>query len=395
MLNHQLFFNRLIFVAVSCLLIAFSYFSMLHAASELYGLGTSQNIYNVIIRLIIIGCSVVCLAINHFKIKNTSLNKLVILWVLWMLLSGLVRPEKFFVNLSNVLFWPAIYYLFYYFSLSIKNKRRVFFLLLLIFIEVSIFYYIVTQDKNTNLVNKIASVNHIYYILLLVPWLFLVRNQWTVNVILFVIIVMTINSAKRGAMLAVMTSAVFYVYFYYFKGITRNKNFLLTYILGLVFVVTGYMVFDYYNEKSDGYIVNRFENMDEDQGSGRLEIYSEVWQKITTAPIEYFVMGHGHNEVINNTSMGLSSHNDYLESFYDYGVVGLLLLVSLLVILIRRTFKLFKLDSDYKVAYLSATIIFLFMTSISHIILYPTYIIYLAAFLGYSEAEVSLKLSKR
>lgn len=394
MINHRIFFNRIIFFIVSILLIAFSYYSMLHAAGELYGLGASQNVFNVIIRFLIMLCCIACLLINRFKIKNTALNKLVLLWVLWMLLSGLVVPDKYLANMSSVLFWPSIYYLFYYFSLSIKNKRIVFYLILFLFIEVSVFYFIVTQEKNMNLLNRIASVNHVYYILLLVPWLFLVKNKKVVNIILFLVIILTINSAKRGAMLAVLVSAVFYVYFNYFKGITKNKNFLSTYILGFVVIVAGYAVFDYYNSKSEGYIVSRFENIEEDQGSGRLEIYAEVWQMIRDSPVENFVMGNGHNEVFNNTSMQLSSHNDYLEVFYDYGIIGLLLLASLLLILLNRTIKLSRINSNYKVAYISAFIIFLFMTSISHIVLYPTYIIYLAAFLGYSEVDVSRQLIK-
>jgi len=310
-----------------------------------------------------------------------------------MLVSGLVATDKYSVNMSSVLFWPAVYFLFYYFSRSGLSNRVVLFLILLLFIEVGIFYLIINQDKNLNVLNKIASVNHIYYILLLLPWLFLVKNKLVINIILFLVVIMTINSAKRGAMLAVLASGGFYIYFSYFKGALRSKSFLLTYILGFIFVVVGYMVFDYYNEKSGGYILNRFENIEEDQGSGRLEIYSEVWRLIFDSPAENILMGHGHNEVFNNTSFHLSSHNDYLEVFYDYGIIGLTLLIFLLIILLKRTIRLFRKNSEYKIAYLSAFIIFLLMTSISHLILYPTYIIYLAAFLGYIETDVNRQLT--
>src|SRR5690606_28257125 len=148
MAKKQAILHLTLFYVISILLLLFSYYSMLHAAAELYGLGTGNNIFNVIIRVFIIVSSLICLVINQFRIKSTALNNIVVLWVIWMLIAGFVRPEKYFSNMTNVLFWPALYFLFYYFSRNLINRRRVLYLILFVFIEVSLFYYVVTQDKN-------------------------------------------------------------------------------------------------------------------------------------------------------------------------------------------------------------------------------------------------------
>src|SRR5690606_31133978 len=160
-------------------------------------------------------------------------------------------------------------------------------------------------------------------------------------------------------------------------------------LLGVFFIVGLTYSVIAVNDASGGYLLQRFENIETDRGSGRLEIYSQVINNFAQSPPELKLIGHSHNMVRPSTSLSLSAHNDYLETLYNHGVVGFILLLSFAWILLKRTYRLYTQKSKYFISYMTAFVVFLFMTMISHIILYPTYIVFLVSYLGYVDYEVS------
>ena len=77
-----------------------------------------------------------------------------------------------------------------------------------------------------------------------------------------------------------------------------------------------------------------------------------------------------------------SAHNDFLEIVYDYGIIGLILYVLFLGNMIKNLFKLYVNRSRYFSMALSATILYLVVSTSSHLIIYPTYIVFLLLFMS-------------
>ena len=385
--------NTVIFFAVGILMIGFTYFSMIFAASDIYGdqEGSESNIFMHFIRISLLGLTFLAFFINGFKIHLTRLSTLVLIWFGWMFVSNLASLDRYIINLTVVLFWPSIFFLFSFFRVNLKSDTYVTTLFLIIFILASIFYLFIVQARNVDLEGRLASVNHIYYILLLLPWVFVMKKKFISNIFLIIIILLTVYSAKRGAMLAVFFTSAVYIYLSYFKS--GNKGFNpFGIIVGVILVFVSVYVFNLMNESSGGYLVQRFENIESDKGSGRLDIYSEVLNKFDRSTWELKLIGHGHNKVKESNSFFLSAHNDFIEVLYDYGVVGLILLILITKELAFRVLKLYRMKSPIFVHYMAAFIVFLFMTMISHIILYPTYIIFLMSYLGFMDPVVSKEL---
>lgn len=83
---------------------------------------------------------------------------------------------------------------------------------------------------------------------------------------------------------------------------------------------------------------------------------------------------------------GPSAHNDFLEVLYDYGIIGFIMFIYLHVRVAKTTYKLHKHRSSYFIPYMVSFIIFVVMSIVSHLIIYPTYFCCLVAFWAYIES---------
>lgn|SRR5690606_31179457 len=382
--------NTKLFFLLSILLVLFVYFLIVFSAGDVQDAANVQNnVFVHIFRLAILGTVSILVLVNRFRFKKCELLILVLIWCTWMFLCNLVNLERYVVNLTYVLLWPAFFLAFYFFSEKLSNYNFPRYLYSCLFIFISILYVFVAREKNVALEEeRLASVGHIYYVILLLPWIFMIENRKILNLFLLIVIALTIYSAKRGAILIALLSVAVYVYTAYIKGGKRGIN-IRGFLLGVIFVGIGIYILSWINESSGGYILQRFENVEKDQGSGRLGLWENVIELFRKTPFEYKIFGHSHNTVQLTTDMGLSAHNDFLEALYDYGIVGFILLLLIFLTLLKRVLILYRRQSDYFIPYAVSLIIFVFMTSVSHIILYPTYIVFLASFLGYMETTIS------
>jgi O-antigen ligase len=85
--------------------------------------------------------------------------------------------------------------------------------------------------------------------------------------------------------------------------------------------------------------------MMEDGGSGRTEIWQTVWRKFASSPFSEKLFGHGFHAVAYKVMpLGYSrfAHNSWLEILYDYGMVGLGLIVILVLYFIVKTVKMIR-----------------------------------------------------
>ena len=165
--------------------------------------------------------------------------------------------------------------------------------------------------------------------------------------------------------------------------------------LSLLLIITS--IFIYIGTMGDNDIFERFENLDKDNGSGRTDVWEETWRLISNQNPISFLIGNGYDTVQRDSRFTLSAHNDFLETWYDYGFIGFLLYTTSILSLCIRVIKSIKNKEKYAAEFaMSLTIVFI-LTNISHIQLYfwiNIVVLNFALFTGYSEHEKRLKQEK-
>lgn len=138
-------------------------------------------------------------------------------------------------------------------------------------------------------------------------------------------------------------------------------------------------------------ILERFLSLSQDGGSGRNEIWASILLHYFDGTTTQRLFGRGFQAVteLKLTGRAILAHNDYLEILYDYGIVGLLLLLAWLVqlaYLYRRawTAKLTILPS-----YTYALCCVLFLSVFSYLFIQSDLMLFMAFYLGIATATIS------
>ena len=148
-------------------------------------------------------------------------------------------------------------------------------------------------------------------------------------------------------------------------------------------------VSEYLSKSINITIIERMQSLQEDGGSGRTTTYALVWKAFKDSNIVKQVIGHGFNAVYLDRISISSAHNDFLEVLYDYGVIGLFFYVLLLFSFIFEAVKLRKARCKSFAAVTAAILIYITLSCVSHLIIYPTYNVFLlfTISVGFSEYE--------
>ena len=141
-------------------------------------------------------------------------------------------------------------------------------------------------------------------------------------------------------------------------------------------------IFYQINQMQEKTITERFNNIEDDAGSGRLRIYERVIDLQKKSSNHEWIFGHGHYGVLKNSIPQMSAHNEFLEVLYDYGIIISILYLFLWIYVIKRLIRLKKEKSPFYYSYFSGFAIFFVMSMVSHLLLYATYFIFLTIYWG-------------
>ena len=217
----------------------------------------------------------------------------------------------------------------------------------------------------------IAHMMVSYYVLYMLPLVMLTSGKKRkVFFIVFTLLVL-ITSIKRGGLMAMAGGLVTYGVVYLFASqkikakVVISAAVVLSILVGVFFYMASAM------DTGGENIVERFESVEDDEGSGRLVTWIKTYELIEDSDIGLLILGHGYNAVEKDSQLGWSAHNDFLEVTYDYGLIGLVL-YSVAVISfgwyvlghIRRKTK-YALDLSMFFA------IYMMLSMASHVIIYP------------------------
>ena len=219
----------------------------------------------------------------------------------------------------------------------------------------------------------------------LCPFVFVprVRKQEYQYLLIIPMVIICILLAKRSAIINVGLELFVYSLFL-FRNKSNNKTWHILLYIGVivaaaVFISSGFRSF------IDS-TFERFETMQSDQGSGRVEIYESSFRNIDTFSFLEILVGRGYGSIveIGNTN----AHNDALQLFYEFGLVGLFFYVALIVILFIRLKTVKKYATDYYVGYAFCVITIIVLGMFSNLIHFNSYFAFLCSYLGMTEAVI-------
>lgn len=385
-------YNYRLFVLIHSLLFLFIYtglFSMQLESTPSAPLYRSMNTLVIaFLNLLYIFQIVPCIA---KRFPATFLNVIIITWIILVGISITFNSNiRIILDLNYVLFW-TLTYLYYFFVIRtniIDVTRLLRWMILLCIFSIILFciFFLGKNDTFSDLI-IIEGMNQIFYSLLFLPWVFMIVNPWRKNLLLLILCIVILFSMKRSALIIFLFS--------YFIYIFRGRS-LFAKVLSITFCFCFlFLLFTFSDSVLNGGITDRLEDLESDGGSGRTDIWLSVWNNICNSSVVELFLGHGHNTVIESRTLGfynLSAHNDYLEVLYDYGIFVFLLFILFVLSLIRKIIFLKINKSPYLFPYFISFIVFIVLTNVSHLILYPSYIAFLSSFWGVVEAETSRNL---
>lgn len=218
---------------------------------------------------------------------------------------------------------------------------------------------------------EVMITNAGYLLLLLLPLVICADKRIVRYVLIMIIAMVVISSNKRGGLVAFVLSLVFYIIV---KNRTEGKKFrFLSLVFSLAIISLSFYYLFFFSESfTDQYLLSRFEGLEEDAGSGRIDVYALTWDMILSSDGLSLLMGHGWNAVLRDSSAHLSAHNDFLEVLYDYGIVVFVFYLVLIVRLFSKLRRLIKKKSRYAGQFACALTLFMVLSFVSHVILYES-----------------------
>ncbi|MBQ9187650.1 MAG: O-antigen ligase family protein [Prevotella sp.] len=219
-------------------------------------------------------------------------------------------------------------------------------------------------------INLLSDNSHLassYYTLYMLPLVFLCKSN---KVKVFAVLVVTIAiliSLKRSGVMALVLAVVTYVFVNQYVAMRLKPTTILGSLTALVLFS---FVFILVANSGEENIFERFENIGNDNGSGRLAVWEVTIKMISRLDVSSLLVGQGYNTVVANSPFNLSAHNDFLEIIYDYGLVGFSLYTCAILSLIYYNIKMIAEKSLYAPALSFLMVVYLIQSMISHIIIY-------------------------
>ncbi len=208
------------------------------------------------------------------------------------------------------------------------------------------------------------SVFYSYFVIAFLPltYYFSGRNASIMQSV--VSIVLMLISTKRAGFLI---SVIGFVLYCIVSTITDDNSKDRASRIAVYTMVLGVLVFVgmYAIERLDIQIFERLEKIADDGGSGRAQIWEGIMERYYQSSVFEKATGHGFHAVMYNLAPGghaRFAHNSYVEFLYDYGIIGLALLIVFILHIIVSTVRMIAKKKAYAAA-MTYTIVSMLMLS--------------------------------
>ncbi|BDZ82323.1 hypothetical protein Lac2_04570 [Claveliimonas bilis] len=185
------------------------------------------------------------------------------------------------------------------------------------------------------------AVGGVGYCVAVLPLVYLYFPKKFQKIITFIVLVIVLLSTKRSSFLALLIG----IFTYYISDAIIQKTprqkinkMLFVMFMAIVAAIAGiYML-----ESSQLEIVKEFTSQDETL-SGRTLLWERILTNYNSLSFSERFFGSGMHAVkwkFNPYGLGWYAHNSFIETLYDYGIVGMALLIIFIVMIIKKTIKM-------------------------------------------------------
>ena len=168
-----------------------------------------------------------------------------------------------------------------------------------------------------------------------------------------------------------------------------NKGLKTSITLCISLVALGILFYVLINYLGDN-IIERLTDTDDETGSGRLEIWNGLIQRLSMQDFEFWIFGNGHLSTTKYSWENLTAHNDFLEIIYNYGIINLVFYVFFFLSTILYTIRAIRQKNKYAPALAAILTIFAVLSVVSIIILsHPSVLVMISigTLVGWCEQE--------
>ena len=260
---------------------------------------------------------------------------------------------------------------------------------LFLFFFICLFVQFVSIFREINFLD-LAHIGSGFYLLYLLPLILTMKSRFIKIVCSLIVIFALFLSMKRSGIIALAFALLGYIFI---RQYVRRKFNIRSFIGSIVTIsIAGALFFILGNSDANREnMFDRFENIEKDNGSGRLEVWEHTYSMIADQDIFHFMVGNGYDTVRRDSHLQLSAHNDFLEVTYDFGLIGLLLYILAFTALIAYVVRMVRAHSQYAPPAAMLCIIYLVQSMISHIVIYYWVNLFMLSF-GYMTAKYRLGL---
>lgn len=351
-------------------------------------LNMGENGFGVMVIVLMFLFASVSLTINLiFSYQRRRIDPIIICFILYlgyiffMCVPYINYPIK---EIARAAVFPStsiILMILFYFILRNSPKLDVYInnVFLVLFIAYSVFFmylyrFYFSQSASFTLADA-------YYILLFLPWLLIYRVKVLRLLLVFFIAFISILSRKRGVFICLIL-AIPTFYFVQNFFVSQKHKILSIISTPIVLLLIAFVIL--HSGESFDELVQRFNSLDTDEGSGRLEIWQTIMDSFSESNIMSKFFGNGYYGTL--TVLGrvvCAAHNDFIQTLYNYGIICLILQIVILALLIRKALYLIKQKSRYASAFSATIVIYISMMMFSTIYNAPGYSVLIFTSLGY------------
>lgn len=274
--------------------------------------------------------------VKVFTIKNYK-PLFVNIWTIFLvlnvfgfILTANMDDEMHLQMFKNIIAVLLPFYPFYYFTKEKEFSKK--HLLIYFFSTFSLFiiHFVISKiELSQSIMEEDVVRNLSYALVMLIPFIFLVRNKLFSGMLVVVVVFFLVQSAKRGAVISGFVGLL--AYFYYQIKVTKQKNKVFNYGLSFIIIVaiswityTMFIANEFLNKRMNDMIYGY-----QGFGTGSVVIRESIYKNILSAwwdldNLLNLFFGFGFASSIELSGSHHFAHNDWLELASNFGVIGVI-----------------------------------------------------------------------
>lgn len=351
------------------------------------------------LQMLVLAC---CVVQELITFKRKSFDFTVAILLLLISFESLVAISTHSVYMPyapvDILIWPIsviVYYNYsYYYDITkIAQNKAIWFFFAMCAIAVPLIKIHLSGAGN---IGQIIFLT--YFCITTLPLvLILTNNRPTENLSMVLAVLISTASTKRAGTLALILGLfIMLVVEAHIQG-TLNQRW-KKYLKIMLLILMGTIIVFYLENAGRIQILDRFARLGDDGGSGRDVIWLIVLNAYHSSGLVQRLFGHGFQSVYYILRPGgfyRFAHNSYIEYLYDYGTVGLILLLVFIIALIVSTIDMVRRKARFAPVMCLLLVISVFLGMFSYFfeesnIIMPVAVAY-GVILGMDKKEKNIK----